>query len=113
MEINGFKILHLIDHATHYRAAIVVKLKQKEEIVQAIFKIWITFLGSPNEILSDTGGEFNNDLLHDLSDQLNVSIRTTPDESPWSNGITERHNTILGNMINKLLIDNSNTQFVL
>ena len=68
--------------------------------------------GPPNEILSDNGGEFSNDLLRDLSDQLNVFIRTTPDEFPWSNGITERHNAILGNMINKLLIDNSNNYSV-
>ena len=106
-EMNGFKILHLIDHATCYSAATIVKSKQKEEIVKAFFKIWITLFGSPNEILSDNGGEFNNDLLRDLSDHLNVFLRTTPGESPWSNGITERHNAILGNMINKLLIDNS------
>ena len=93
-EMNGFKILHLIDHATRYSAATIVKSKQKEEIVKAIFKIWITLFGSPNEILSDNGGEFNNDLLRDLSDHLNV--------------FTERHNAILGNMIHKLLIDNSN-----
>ena len=56
--------------------------------------------GPPNEILSDHGGEFNNNLLCDFSDQLNVFIRTTTGESPWSNGITERHNTKLENMIN-------------
>ena len=111
-EINGFKILHLIDHTTRYSAATIVKSKQKEEIVKAIFRIWITLFGPPNEILSDNGGEFNNDLLRDLSDQLNVFIRTTPGESPWSNGITERHNAILRNTINKLLIDNSNNYSV-
>ena len=30
---------------------------------------------------------------------------STAGESPWSNGITERHNAILGNMISKLLLD--------
>ena len=89
-EINGFKILHLIDHATCYSAVTIVKLKQKEEIVKAIFKIWITLFGHPNEILSDNGGELNNYAWCDLSDQLNVFIRTTPGEFPWSNGITER-----------------------
>ena len=62
----------------------------------------------PNEIVSDNEGEFNNNLLRDLSDQPNVFVRTTQGESPWSNGITKRHNVILGNMINKLLIDKSN-----
>ena len=90
-EINGFKILHLIDHATCYSGATIKKSKQKEDIVKAIFEIWITLFGSPNEFLSDSRGYFNNDLLRDLSDQLNVFIRTAPGESPWSNGITERH----------------------
>ena len=61
--------------------------------------------GPPNEILSDNGGDFNNDLLHDLSDQLNVFIRMTPGESPWSNAI-------LAIMTNKLLINNSNNYSV-
>ena len=65
--------------------------------------------GPSNEIVSDNGEEFNNDLLRDLSDQLTVFIKTIPgcfnkyiqfDQSPWSNRITERHNAILGNMIN-------------
>ena len=68
----------MIDHATCYSAVTIVKSKQKEEIVKAIFKIWITLFEPPNEILSDNGGEFNNDLLHNLSDQLNVLTKTTP-----------------------------------
>ena len=108
-EINGFRISHLIDHATRYSAATIVKSKskQKEEIIKAIFKIWITLFGPPNEILSDNGGEFDSDLLRDLPDLLNVFIRTTPGESPRSNGISEKYNAILGNMIKKLLIDKS------
>ena len=76
-EINGFEILHLIDHATSCSTATIVKSKQKEEIVKAIFKICITLFGHPNEILSANGGEFNNDILRDFSDQLNIFIRTT------------------------------------
>ena len=84
------------------------------EIQKSSIKISCRFFAvrRPNEILSDNGGEFNNDLLRDLLHQLNVFIRTTLGESPWSNGITERHNAILGNMINKLLIDNSNNYSV-
>ena len=58
--------------------------------------------------MSGNGGVFNNELLKEMSDHLNIFIRSTAGESPWSNGITERHNAILGNMINKLLLDKSN-----
>ena len=107
-EINGHKILHIIDHPTRYSAATIVKSKQKEEIVKARFQHWVTLFGPPNEILSDNGGEFNNELPKKMSDHLNVFIRSSAGESPWSNGITKRHNAILGNMINKLLLDKSN-----
>ena len=43
-----------------------------------------------------------------MSDHLNIFIRSTAGESPWSNGITERHSAIFGNMINKMLLDKSN-----
>ena len=46
-EINGFKILHLIDHATCYSAVIIVKLKQKEEIVKQFLKYGLPYLAIP------------------------------------------------------------------
>ena len=96
-EINGDKILHMVRHATRFSSATVVKSKHKDEIVKAIFQHWIVLFGPPNQILSDNGGEFN----------MNIFVRSTAGEPPWSNGITERHNAILGNMISKLLLDES------
>ena len=43
-----------------------------------------------------------------MSDQLNIFVMSTTGESLWSNGITEGHNVILGNMISKLLLDETN-----
>ena len=36
---------------------------------------------------------------------LNIEVKTTGGESPWFNGITERHNAIIGNMVDKILQD--------
>ena len=55
-EINGYRILHMIDHATRYSVATIVKSKEKEEIVKAIFQNWVALFGPPKEILSDNGG---------------------------------------------------------
>lgn len=38
-KINGHKILHIIDYATQFSAAIIVKYKHKEEIVRALFNV--------------------------------------------------------------------------
>ena len=87
--------------------ALLVKSKHKEVIVKAIFQHWIVLFGPPNQIISD-GGEFKNELLREMFDQLNIFERSTACEFSWSNGIIERKNVILGNMINKLLLDKSN-----
>ena len=107
-EINGHKILHMVDHGTRFSSAAIVKSKHKVEIVKAIFQHWIVLFDPQNQIFSDNGGEFNNELLREMSDQLNIFVRSKAGESPWSNGITERHNVILGYMISKLLLDESN-----
>ena len=52
-EINGHKILYMVDHTTWFISAAVVKSKHKEEIVQATFQHWIVLIGPPNQTLSD------------------------------------------------------------
>ena len=106
--ISGNIILHMIDHATRFSAATVMKSKKKEEITEGFIKHWISIFGAPDTILSDNGGEFNNETLQDLGEQFNIVIKATPAESPWSNGIVERHNAVLEKMINKLLLDGNN-----
>ena len=81
-EVNGHKILHLIDHATCYSAATTVNSKQKEEILGAIFEKLIAPFGAPNDILNDNRGEFKNDLLREMAGVFNVLVRTTSAESP-------------------------------
>ena len=103
--IQSHGIIHLIDNATRFSAAAVIKSKKKEEIVEKIFMNWIQLFGCPGIFFSDNGGEFNNDLLRELGELLNTKILTTAAESPWSNGITERHNAIIGGMVEKVMAD--------
>ena len=41
---NGFLILHIIDHATRFSTAAVIRSKEKEEIIDKIFKHWVALL---------------------------------------------------------------------
>ena len=64
MDIKVYKntcILHLINHVTMFSAAAIVKLKEKEEIIKNIFKIWISIYGPPLKYFSDNGGEFSDE----------------------------------------------------
>ena len=55
-EINGPKILHMVDHATRFSSAAVIKSKHKEETIKTIFQHWIVLFGPPNKLLSYDGG---------------------------------------------------------
>ena len=98
-------ILHLIDAATRYSAACVINSKRKEVIVSQIFRIWITYFGAPQKVFSDNGGEFVNQVMTEMNEKLGVETVTTAAESPFSNGIVERHNAILYETMSKTLDD--------
>ena len=100
---RNYTILHMIDVFSRFSAATLVKSKHAAVIVDAILKHWVAIFGAPHTILSDNGGEFNNDLLQDVAELLGSKIATTAAESPWSNGIVERHNAVIGNMVTKIV----------
>ena len=99
---NGY-VLHIIDHLTRYSAACYIKDKKKETIIKGILDYWIRVFGSPKNVLTDNGGEFVNQDFIDLAEKFNINLKTTAAESPWSNGLCERHNGILGDNIKKIM----------
>ena len=104
-EINGNKVLHLIDRATRYSVTVRIPSKESSDIINAIFKHWITYFGTPGSILTDNNREFNKQSFRDMAQNLHIIVHTTPAESPCSDGLNERHNGILGKMIKKTLED--------
>ena len=44
---------------------------------------------------SDNGGEFNNEVFHEMNEKLNAETITSAAYSPFSNGMIERHHTVL------------------
>ena len=106
-QFEGNWILHLIDLCTRLSAACFIRNKSKEKITAAIFRIWIAVYGTPKKFMSDNGGEFANSDFIEMCEQLNVIPLTTAAESPWSNGVVERNNQTLANMMQKLTADNN------
>ena len=62
---------------------------------------WVRIFGRPGYFLADNGGEFVNDLLIEYAEEFNIVLKTTAAESAWSNGLCEKHNDILANMVIK------------
>ena len=104
-EIKGIKVLHLIDHGTRFSVGVKLRNKESSEIISAVFKHWIAYFGTPGSFLTDNGREFDNEQFRDMAQHLNVVVHTTAAQSPWSNGLNERHNGILGEMVKKTLED--------
>ena len=107
MDLNQFRnvcISHFIDHTTRFSVGAIIHSKRKEIIIDKIFKYWIALFGTPNLFLSDNEGEFNN-FFREMGEQRNINLKTTGAESPWSNGIVEKHNGIIGNMTGNVLLD--------
>ena len=97
--------LHLIDHFSRYSASCVIRTKRKEEIVKKVFQHWISVFGHAKKFSVDNRGEFCNEEFITFCENLNIRICTTAAESPWSNGLVERHNTVLGLTISKTMND--------
>ena len=95
-------VLHLIDHATRFSSAAIIRSKHKDTIISKVFQIWIFIFGPPKQILTDNGGEFTSDDFREMGEKFNTTIKTIAAESPWSNRINERHNAIIGNMAEKI-----------
>ena len=81
----------------------VINNKEAETVVRGIIQGWISLFGNPRQFLSDNGKEFDNELFRSTCDKYNIRVKSTASRAPYSNGVNERHNGIIGSMVTKLL----------
>lgn len=98
--------LVIVDVFSKFCSAAVINDKKPSTIVQNLFTSWISFFGAPQKIFSDNGGEFVNSTMIEFSEMFNIKLLTTAAESPWSNGIVERLNSVLGKSVSKIVSEN-------
>ncbi|XP_062409954.1 uncharacterized protein LOC134100639 [Sardina pilchardus] len=103
---HGVWYLHAIDHFTRFSAGSIVTTKKPTEIVKHLIHCWISVHGPPHRLFSDNGGEFNNEEMRDMAEKFNIELKTTAAYSPWSNGLLERHNQTLTEILLKIKKDN-------
>ena len=104
-QINNKWVLHCIDYVTRFSAAQPVKDKSPEEIIEKFFMIWISIFRPPKNFFSDNGGEFIGDKTIAMCNAFNIEPKFTASESPFSNGICERHNALIRKMTEKVIED--------
>ena len=103
--INTVPVLHMIDHATRYSSACLLKNKKPLTVIEAVMTHWIQIFGQPQKVLTDNGGEFVNSELLELAEKFNITLKTTAAESAWSNGLCERHNAVISDLASKVMAD--------
>ena len=101
-------LLHTIDHATCLSVSPVITSKKPDIIISKISQLWISAYGLPEKVLSDNSGEFANDHFTNMCEAININFKLTSAESPSSNGLGERHNLLLGDMLNRFLKESTN-----
>ena len=93
-------ILVLCDYATRYPEAIPLRCIDAVHVAEELIKVFAR-LGIPEEILTDQGSNFTSQLLAELYHLLHVHpIRTSP-YHPQTDGLVERFNQTLKNMLRR------------
>lgn len=100
---GGFKyVLVVTDHFTKYAAAFPTKNQEARTVARILVDQYFTQYGIPERINSDQAGSFQGRLMSNLSQMLGYEKSKTTPYHPQSDGICERFNRTLINMLRSL-----------
>ena len=93
---NGFVyLLTAVDYFTKYLICVSIRDKTALSVAKALVKHGYLLFGCPILQISDMGGEFQNDVMRNIADLLEIQLKRTTAYRPSSNGAIERvHRTI-------------------
>lgn len=94
-------ILVITEYLSKYPWAVPIKSKSAEEIAEKLLDYVATF-GPPEELLSDQGKEFLNEVVDAFTKQVGIQRRITSAYHPRTNGQVERLNQTIVDMLRKL-----------
>jgi transposase InsO family protein len=97
-------ILTIVDYATRYPDAIALPSIETERVAEALVEVY-TRVGVPREMLTDMGSQFTSSLMAEVSRLLSIRQLTTTPYHPMCNGLVERFNGTLKQMLRRLCAD--------
>lgn len=102
---SGYQyILVICDYATRFPEAFPLRSITTLKVISALVQLF-SRVGIPEEILTDQGTNFTSKLMSQLNQQLGIkAIRTSP-YHPQTDGLVERFNQTLKNMLRKFVAD--------
>ncbi|CAB4066653.1 unnamed protein product [Lepeophtheirus salmonis] len=108
---KNFYFMVMVDAATRFCAACTISNKIPSNIIQCIFRTWISKFGALKKFLMDNGREFSNNEMIGLGEKFNIRIMNIAAYSPFSSGLCERTNGIFGGFSLYQLVFGFNTNY--
>ena len=101
-------ILTLIDTATRWPEAVPLREIRTTDVASALFNIF-SRLGLPKQILSDNGQQLVSKAMSEVMEMMGIERKLSTPYHAQSNGMVERFNGTLKNMLQKLTVDKQNS----
>ena len=98
-------VLMMIDHFSKYAKAVALPDQRAETIATAFIEHWVSIFGTPTQLHTDQGRNFESSLMQELCTLLKIDkTRTTP-YHPSGNGQCERQNSTAMNLVHSYARD--------
>ena len=107
-ESAGHRFKHVAvftDMFTKWPEAAPLREKSAKAVADALFQRIICQHGIPQQLQSDQGPEFVNDIIARLTDRMEICHVTTTPYNPSSNGAVEQFNKTLVHSLRKYIVD--------
>ena len=95
-------IFVIVDAFSHYVTIMCAPKNNANYAFTALFKHWFMTFGLPEEIRSDNGSEYTNAELTHLCNYFEIKFKPSTTYAPWTNGLVEGTNRIIGQLIRTL-----------
>lgn len=95
-------VLVVTDHFSKLSHAFPCKKQSARQVARRLWNDFFCMYGFPKRIHSDQGANFESQLIKELLEMAGIQKSHTTPYHPMGNGVVERYNRTLGNMIRAL-----------
>ena len=99
-------ILTVIDHFTKFADGFPIPNHEATTVAKVLINRWIVYYGTPLQILSDKGAEFEGHLFAELCKAMAIDKARTTAYKPSTNACVERFHRTLNSMLGKVVCSN-------